>query len=238
MTIRSYETSGNTKVLFSGPPLEEGPLPTLFYFALSAEDSLQRDPFNQPIQFLEDLPLRIFSLTLPAHENNLPPENAMNIWEDRMKAGDTVIPPFIETVQKAITHIKPYIKEGKLGVAGLSRGAYIACHVAAVCPEISYILGFAPLTQFRAAKNLDLETLIPTLYNRNVRFYIGNQDSRVGTDHAFSFIYKLAAEAHKNRIRSSPIELFISPSIGYQGHGTSPEIFKAGAEWIKGALLS
>ncbi|MDN3509058.1 MAG: hypothetical protein P0S93_03435 [Candidatus Neptunochlamydia sp.] len=46
---------------------------------------------------------------------------------------------------------------------------------------------------------------------------------------AFSFISKLAVEAHKNRIRSSPIELLIGPSICYKGHGSSPEIFKVGA---------
>lgn len=238
MTVHTYEVSSKTHVSYVGPLLKEGPLPTLFYFALSAEDSLKRDPFNQPVQFLEGLPIRIFSITLPAHENSLPPENALNVWEERINKGDPVIPPFIEIVRETIDHLKPYIKDGKLAVAGLSRGAYIACHVAAVCPEISHILGFAPLTRFRAAKNLDLETLIPTLYNRSIRFYIGNQDSRVGTEQTFSFIYKLAAEAHKKRIRSSPIELFIGPSIGYQGHGTSPETFKTGAEWIKGALLS
>ena len=83
---------------------------------------------------------------------------------------------------------------------------------------------------------------LPTLfyfasYNRNVRFYIGNQYSRVDIKHTFSFIYKRVTEAHKNQIRSSPIEPLIAPSIGYQGHGTSSEIFKVSAEWIKGALL-
>jgi len=238
MMIRPFEILGKTKAFFVGPPLEEGPFPTLIYFALSAEDSLQCDPFNQPVQFLEGLPLRIFSITLPGHENNLPPENALNIWEERMRKGDPVIPPFIDSVQEILESLQPHILDKRLAVAGLSRGAYIACHVAAVCPNISTILGFAPLTQFRVARHLDLETLIPHLYNRAIRFYIGNHDTRVGTEHAFSFISKLAAEAHKNRIRSSPIELLIGPSIGYKGHGTSPEIFKAGAEWIKGALLN
>lgn len=224
-------------VHFVGPPLEDGPMPTLFYFSLSAKASLEQDPFNQPVQFLEGAPIRIFSVTLPAHENNLPPENAMNVWEERMKRGDPVIPPFIERLQKIVQELKPSIKEGNLVVAGLSRGAYIACHLAAVLPEITHILGFAPLTRFRSAENLNLETLTPALYNRTIRFYIGNHDTRVGTNHAFSFIDQLAKEAHKHRLRSSPIELIIGPSIGYQGHGTSPEVFKDGAEWIKGVLL-
>ncbi|MCB1081898.1 MAG: alpha/beta hydrolase, partial [Chlamydiia bacterium] len=72
---------------------------------------------------------------------------------------------------------------------------------------------------------------------KKVRFYIGNHDMRVGTDHAFSFIQNLAKEAHTHRIRTSPIELIIGPSIGYQGHGTAPQTFQSGAEWVKGALL-
>ncbi len=236
--IHPFEILGKTQAFFVGPSLEKGPLPTLIYFALSAEDSLQCDPFNRPVQFLEGLPLRIFSITLPGHENNLPPKNALNVWEKRMKKGDLVIPLFIDAVREILEYLQPHILEKKLAVAGLSRGAYIACHVAASCPMISTILGFAPLTRFRAARHLDLETLIPNLYNRAIRFYIGNHDVRVGTEHAFSFISKLAAEAHKHGIHSSPIELLIGPSIGYRGHGTSPEIFKAGAEWIKGALLN
>ncbi|MCB1084213.1 MAG: hypothetical protein KDK61_07865, partial [Simkania sp.] len=90
MMIRPFEILGKTRAFFVGPRLEEGPLPTLIYFALSAEDSLERDPFNQPVQFLEGLPLRIFSITLPGHENNLPPEDALNVWEERMKKGDPV----------------------------------------------------------------------------------------------------------------------------------------------------
>ncbi len=238
MNIKSHQISEKTKGLFVGPPLEERPLPTLFYFILSAEDSLQKEFFCQPVKFLERLPIRIFSMRSPAHENGLSPENAMNVWEERMNNGDPVIPPFIEEVKEAVTHLKPFIKEGKFAVAGLSRGAYISCHVAAVYPEISHILGFAPLTRFRAAKNFDLETLIPSLYNRSVRFYIGNHDSRVGTEHAFSFIYKLAEEAHKKGVRSPPIEMIIGPSIERHGHRTSPEVFQARADWLKGFLDS
>ena len=66
--IHPFEILGKTQAFFVGPSLEKGPLPTLIYFALSAEDSLQCDPFNRPVQFLEGLPLRIFSITLPGHE--------------------------------------------------------------------------------------------------------------------------------------------------------------------------
>ena len=111
---------------------------------------------------------------------------------------------------------------------------------------MTHILGFAPLTRLthnkefvgEEAESLALVHLHSKLFDRKIRFFIGNHDTRVGTHNAFEFIEALAQEAHRSRIRSSPIELIVGPSIGYQGHGTSPEIFKAGAEWIKQELVS
>ncbi|WP_316356294.1 hypothetical protein [Candidatus Neptunichlamydia sp. REUL1] len=222
------------QTLFVGPPLDDGPLPALFYFALSAEDSLGQDPYNQPVQFLQGLPLRIFSITLPAHENNFPPEKAMNVWAKKVKEGEDLISPFIASVKRTVEKLKSHLT--RCAVAGLSRGAFIACHVAALCPEFTHILGYAPLTQLDYAPDLNLETLSSKLFNRKIRFYIGNHDIRVGTEHAFSFIHALANEANSNRIRNAPIEMIIGPSIGYQGHGTSPGVFQAGVDWLKKEL--
>lgn len=224
----------DNRTLFIGPPLKEGPLPALFYFALSAEDSLGKNPYNQPVQFLQGLPLRIFSITLPAHENSFPAEEAMNVWAERTKRGDALIPSFIEEVKETIERLKPHFTS--CAVAGLSRGAFIACHVAAACQKFTHILGYAALTQLDYAPDLNLETLSSKLFNRKIRFYIGNHDTRVGTERAFSFIHTLAKEANRNRIRNAPIEMIIGPSIGYQGHGTSPDVFQAGVDWLKKEL--
>lgn len=223
----------NERTFFVGPSLDEGPLPALFYFALSAKDSLQTDPYNQPVQFLKGLPIRVFSMSLPDHETTSP-EKAMGVWAEKMKKGEELIPPFIQEVKETIEALKPHITN--IATAGLSRGAFIACHVAAVCPEISHILGFAPLTRLDYAPHLNLETLTPHLYNRNLRFYIGNFDTRVGTEYAFTFIHALAQEANKHRVRNAPIEMIIGPSTGFQGHGTLPPVFQAGVDWIKEAL--
>ncbi|NGX50807.1 MAG: hypothetical protein K1060chlam2_00658 [Chlamydiae bacterium] len=239
MNVQTIEISPTTKALFVGPPLEEGPLPTLFYFALSAEDSLQKDPYNQPVQFLDGSPFRIFSITLPGHENNLPPEEALSHWKEG------VIPAFIGELKAAVDFLSPHFKDKKLAVAGLSRGAFIACHLAAVCPQITHILGFAPLTkpsvaeafQGRGDAFLDLENLIPKLYDRTIRFYIGNCDIRVGTEHAFSLIHNLAKAARESNIISPPIELIIGPSTGHRGHGTSPEVFRSGVDYLKESFL-
>jgi len=226
----------NADTFFAGPPLEEGPMPALFYFALSAKDSLTKDPYNQPIQFLNGEPIRIFSLTLPCHENEFPPEKAMGVWKEKMESGVNLIPPFIEKVEKNFSMLKAHITT--CATAGLSRGGFIACHVAAKIPEINHVLGYAPLTRLDYAPELNLETLTPKLYRKKVRFYMGNHDTRVGTEHGFSFIHRLATAASSHRVRNAPIEMIIGPSIGHQGHGTAPHVFQSGVNWLKQELLS
>jgi len=184
---------------YLGPDLKKGPLPAVFYFALSAKDSLHLDPFNQPAVFLSKCPLRVFSLTLPGH--HLPATEALNDWAQEIGKGRDIISEFsnhaLEVMEQLIA--KNVIEKGKLAVAGLSRGGFLACHVAAKTPLISTILGFAPLTRLDYAKEfkgMDVSTfnlshLVEPLSDRTIRFYIGNRDMRVGTAHCFHFISEL-----------------------------------------------
>lgn len=218
----------------TGPALDHGPLPSLFYFALSGPDSLTLDPYNQPVQFLHGQMIRIFSMTLPAHENNLPPADAVKIWNEEMAKGLDPISPFLDSVQLAIDFAirEKFVDPHKMATAGLSRGAFIAAHIAARENRFRFLLGFSPLT--RVGK-LDLNHLAEKLSDRHVRLYIGNCDTRVGTRNCFDFA--MALVEHKKQ-RTAQVELFISPSIGKEGHGTSPEIFQEGAKWITQLICS
>lgn len=231
---------------YIGPDISSGPLPALFYFALSAEDSLHLDPYNQPVAYLSSLPMRIFSMTLPGHEGGSPPTQALDIWAAEISRGNNLIHHFASHVKSTIDHLlkQNVLDPEKLAVAGLSRGAFIAAHAAAAIPEFRYILGFAPLTQLSYAKefqtlshtplvqSLSLTHLADPLSERSIRFYIGNHDTRVSTRLCFDLIDTLSQTAHQKRIRSPQIELIIGPSIGHQGHGTSKEVFHHGAQWI------
>ena len=231
---------------YTGVDLSAGPLPALFYFSLSAHDSLFVDPYNQPVAYLSALPLRIFSITLPAHENNFPPTEALGVWAKKMREGERLLESFIDN---ALTAIDLLIERGivlkeKIGVAGLSRGAFIATHIAARHSSIRWILGFAPLTKLSFVKEsasltddpavnaLNLTHCVPSLIDRSLRFYIGNCDTRVSTRHCFDFIESLSLCATHKRIRSPQADLIIYPSIGNQGHGTPKPIFHAGAQWL------
>jgi len=64
-------------------------------------------------------------------------------------------------------------------------------------------------------------------------YLIGNYDTRVGTEKCFQTIQELTEASIEAGIRTPPVELIIGPSIGHKGHGTPPERFKAGIDWLR-----
>lgn len=227
------------------------PLPTFIYFALSGEDSLTLDPFNQPVTFLGDNSIRKISFTLPFHGGELSNTEAVKKWGTELLAGNDFLESFLSEAQQNIADLidDGYVDPEKMAIGGLSRGGFIATHLAAREPRIKTILGFAPLTQLgwmhdwrqvdtgALPKSYDLMNIIDKLPGRNLRFYIGNRDLRVGTSACYEFIEKLADYSYNNGFRSPPVDLIINPSVGHKGHGTLPHIFKEGADWLRAQLL-
>lgn len=244
--MRSLTTDFGQTLWYVGKDLSEGPVPTIFYFALSAKESLLTDPFNQMVVRLLKAPVRIFSVDLPAHGEDLAATDALKVWAEEIALGKDPLHSFLNTTAHSIQslHEQGLILPEKTAVAGLSRGAFIATEVAARISWLSTILGFAPLTQLKYTKEFDgmvdhpivfslnLSHQIPKLIHKKLRFYISNRDMRVGTRECFDFISSLAEHAHEHKVRAPHIELFIKPPLGHQGHGTSREIFEEGADWI------
>lgn len=235
----------DVEVFFSGPSLEEGPLPALIYLSISGEDSLNLDPFNQPVLFLlQNHKMRVFSLTLPAHEPPIRPADSLSLWAEDFAKGYDPLTPFILKVAKVADLLKLEKIASKVGIAGLSRGGFLAIHAAAHSEVLHDVLAFAPITSLRYTKefaplrnnllidHLSLDLLNPRLIHKAIRCYIGNRDERVSTSSCFSFMANLVEEAFNNKIRSPQVELMISPSVGYLGHGTPKHIFEDGAAWI------
>jgi predicted esterase len=239
-----------TSIAYLGPPIEKGPLPAFFYLSLSAKDSLTLDPYNQPAKFLSSQNIRIFSMTLPGHDEGLDPTKALVVWAEEIYNGTNPIEKFVTKLEKACDYLiqRGAILSEKVAIGGLSRGAFVATHAAARIPLFRKLLGFAPLTRLSFAKefqqmqnnalvhSLSLISLVDALTDRKVRFYIGNRDTRVGTAFCFQFIEALSEAAFQKNIRSPQAELIISPSIGQQGHGTGPDTFRDGVKWIAKGL--
>jgi predicted esterase len=233
-------------IYYQGPDLQQGILPAVLFFALSAQMSLFEDPFNQPVLRLSQQGIRVFSWDLPFHGLNLDPHDAMRQWAHEFIHNPSFIFDFLDLCQRNIDYLiaEGFIPPQNLAVAGLSRGGFIATHLAARDPRFKFILGFAPLTQPKPLEELksfpknsfesiSLLSLVDHLVHTHLRFYIGNHDMRVSTDACYQFIHHLTEAAVNHGIRSPAVELIIYPSIGHKGHGTPPSIFHDGADWIK-----
>lgn len=238
-------------IYYRGPALDRGPLPSMFYFALSGEESLYFDPFNQPAAFLAEKPIRVFSSTLPSHGPGLKNTEAMFRWGEEFRKGNDIFREFLEKCRDNLDFLihQGYVDESRVSAAGLSRGGFIATHFAAKDPRISHVLGYAPMTSLATIKEFqdilddpiiqswDLNQAIPQLIKKKIRYYIGNLDTRVGTKECFDYVYRLSQVAQENNVRSPNIEMIVSPSVGYKGHGTPPHIFQAGVDWIAEELM-
>jgi esterase FrsA len=226
---------------YFGPDLFWGPMPTVFYFSIDAHSSLCVDPFNQAITPMVNHSMRVFSIDLPEHGNNLDPHTALSRWADHYVQHNQILEHFINKVSLFIDHLhKENLIDHRLGVMGLSRGAFIASHLASLNPKVQHIVGFAPLSVLKKAKEFEalptsvslpcpIADLKDKIFNRSIKFYIGNHDTRVGTLEAISAITEISAFANLQNIRQAPIEAVIYPSIGHMGHGTSPQIFEEGS---------
>ena len=122
----SHLTISDTPIFsFVSPLLEQGPLSTVFYFALSAKDCSATDPYHHPVRLLHSNKCCIFTTALPVFEK----------------------------VKEGIDYLldKKLILEKAFGVMRLSRKAFVASHVTTLCPAIRFITSFASQTQLDKA---------------------------------------------------------------------------------------
>lgn len=243
---QKIDAPSNLSIFMQGPPVEKGPLPAFFYFALSGTESLELDPFNQPIIFLKDTPIRCFSFTLPFHGKHFDNKTAMTLWAQEFHQNPQFFNNFLSQCIENISYLNEMnlLKKDKLAVGGLSRGGFIATHLAARCKQLTHLVAFAPLTTLSVLEEMkdlagtyDLIHICDQLIHSKIRFYIGNRDIRVGTKSCFDFIENTTEIFYLNGKRSPDVELIISPSQGYKGHGTLPPTFKDGANWLIDQLL-
>lgn len=244
--IQELELDCEIRFSFIGPPLSSGPLPALFYFAVSAADSLSLDPFSQPALYFKELPVRVFSVDLPFHGKGQQATDALKGWAHQFELGLDPLTPFAKRVALGIEELqkKGLVNPEQVALMGLSRGGLISCLVALHLTHVAAIVGFAPLTNLLFASEfsslstdprvleIKLERHAAALCHIPSRYYIGNRDTRVDTASCFSLVMALAKEAEERKIRSLPHELIISPSIGHKGHGTGKEVFHDGAAYL------
>ncbi|MCH9620932.1 MAG: hypothetical protein S4CHLAM20_03410 [Chlamydiia bacterium] len=194
---------------------------TIFFFALSAHDSLYLPPFCHPVDRALKEGVRVISTTLPCHENNERDYGIQEIWNAQKPA----LKQFLSNLVSGIEELTHFF-DPPFGAMGISRGAFISLCLASASQHITTVTGFAPLLSLKDDPELNAFTKIPELKNKNIHFFVGHDDTLVGTENVISLQKKLL-QINKN----GNILTKISPSIGRGGHGTSDPIFNEGVLW-------
>ncbi len=217
---------------------------TLLYFSASGMESLSLDPLCQPAQFAFEAGLNVLSCNLPFHPDGADKIQAIAFWREAFEKGEDFLTPFLGQVKDdlEILHAEGVIDHNQLLPAGLSRGAVPALHLLSLDARFKAGLLFAPLTDFHHSTSfkdgaaplydsLSPFTLIPSLVKKKIRIYMGNHDLMVDTDSCYNFVRRLVQKNADKGVRSPPVELILSPSIGRLGHGTDKQQFLEGARW-------
>jgi len=202
-------------------PKEVKATKTVFFFALSAKDSLFLPPFCHPVDTLLKMGVRVISTTLPFHENNEREYGIDTIWHE----GKERLSTFLDHLVKSIDEIKEKYP-GPFGAMGISRGGFISLHLAARCPDIKAVCAFAPMLKVKDLEEFDLFNKTEDLKETNIALFVGHNDIAIGTEQVIQLQKELLEKNKHGKIVTK-----ISPSIGHRGHGTSDPIFHEGVMW-------
>ena len=227
------------------------PAPTLFVFVTNIEDSLTVQTCNE----VRKRGYLCVSLDLPFHQGPgspaLPPNSPEGLsgWAVAIRNGEAMVPEFVSKVSQVLGYLirEGYTDPQKAAVAGISRGAFVAMHVAAADPRFQYAVGFAPVTDLtelgefaelkdnQLARSLSLAGIADKLAGRPLWVSIGNNDARVGTDKAIEFTRKVVAASVAGKTLPPTevvdVELHVMP---WPGHGGDllRRAYDAGAAWL------
>jgi len=223
--------------------------PTLFTFASDIESALGGLEYIRTGIIVGRHGYLCASLDLPYHGAAAVQGHPDGLagWAAGVSKGEAVFPEFVSKVSQVLDYLirQGYTDPQKVAVAGISRGAFAAMHVAAADPRFRCAIGFSPVTDLielgefaelknnQLARSLSLTEIAEKLAGRPLWVSIGNNDARVGTDKAIEFTRKvIAASVAQKKPTSSEVidvELHVMP---WPGHGRPVSAHDAAAAWL------
>lgn len=220
-------------------------VPTVFFFAGSAEQSLSEQRFIDCQKALGANVLGV-SIDLPGHgEDQREGEpGSLQTWRHRIDKGEDIINA---TTQRATAVLDHLVASGqtdpaRVAVFGTSRGGFMAFHWAAADKRVRHIAAFAPVTQlpilteFHGASAMVAETnavaVAELLHGCGLWIVIGSNDDRVGTQAAIDFAMAAVARARNKKVKPL-VELHVLPA---NGHTIPDESYITAAKWWLAAI--
>ena len=218
------------------------------------QTTLEREDFNEVGALLAPKGYLQAAIDTPGHGDDRRPGEPEGVaaWRTRLEKGENPIAAFVESLRTVLTYLidQGWVDRDRVGVAGSSRGGFLALHAAAGDPRLRYVVAFAPVSDLlavrefngmanaAAARALDIMPLADKLTGRSLLISIGHNDQRVGTQHVIDFsvrLMQLAAPPGKTMTHfwsSDEVKFILSPSEGANGHSTYRHAHDDAAAWI------
>ena len=226
-------------------PLPTKPTPTLFVLASTMSETLGDAYFRQCGNALSAEGYLLVSIDLPCHgrEHRDGEPAGLAGWRYRCEQGDDFVADSNKRFARVLDHLisAGHTDAAKVAACGTSRGGYLALHFAAHDARVKCVAAFAPVTELAAlrefhgaAKNalalsLALNRQAEKLAGRAVWIIIGDQDERVGTDHAID-LARLTTKAALAKKLPSRVDLHVVAEP--RGHTTPAGAPEQSAAWI------
>jgi dienelactone hydrolase len=182
---------------------------------------------------------------MPCHGDDIngKADTGLSGWRKRLEKGEAFVTAFTAKAKAVLDYLikERYTDPRSVAVCGTSRGGFIALHFAAADPRIRCTMAFAPVTELLALlefKGMEKHTatqqlaaihLAGKLAGRPIWLCIGNNDGRVGTDHAIAFTRAVVKKATALKIRPIQIDLHVMSVAGHRIHATAHD---EAAAWI------
>ncbi len=221
------------------------PAPTLLVLAHGIED-MQREPvYTEIAGLLSQQGWLSVVIDPPCHGEDVRPGEPAQLqgWRHRLEHDDEFVAAFnakVRDVLDALVKDKVTDPE-RVAACGISRGAFLAFHLAAAEPRIKAVAGISPVTNLLALREfadtsqrkkfeqLDVRRLAPKLAGRAVWLSIGNNDTRVNTDDAIAFTREVVRATARPDMPDGviPVELLVAPTAGHSKIDQAHELLAA-----------
>jgi alpha-beta hydrolase superfamily lysophospholipase len=234
---------------YRGPGPDEGPVPTVWAFALSARATLEAGAISMPADLLVERGFRVLSCDLPGHHDGIDPQQALLSWATAFTTSGSPLQSWLGLLQESLQVLDQQNCLRQLSFYGISRGALMASWAAAelqmparvnlhkLCAwsplvRLSHAQDFKDLAHLPGVQEMDACRWASKMSELALKVWIGNLDRKVGVAPAFEWVQAVAHAQEAAGRRVCPSELIVRPSVGHLGHGTPPESFEEGVKWL------
>lgn len=221
-------------------------VPVMFILSATIEESLGDVYFRQcGDHYGKEEEWLCVSIDLPFHgklkESGRP--EALDGWADASSKGEDFVTRNNQRLRSVLDYLigKGWVDTANVTVCGTSRGGYLALQYAATDPRVKTVTAFAPVTdllKLREFTGLDEQQLLPTmklshhltaLAQKNIWMVIGDQDTRVDTHAALSFMNDLLIERER---QASKAKMEFNVMYEPKGHTTPKGSVERAIAWL------